>query len=60
MERGNNPYLTAKEEIEKDYKVNIISIVTLDDIITAVKNGVVSASEYLEALKKYKNEYGNR
>lgn len=60
MERGNNPYLTAKEEIIKDYNVNIISLVTLDDIIAAVENGVVSASEYLEALKKYRNEYGSR
>ncbi|MGM9969007.1 MAG: hypothetical protein ACI35S_01255 [Anaeroplasma sp.] len=60
MERGNNPYLTAKEEIEKEYKVKIFSVVNLDDIINAVENGVVFASEYLEALKKYKIEYGSR
>lgn len=60
MERTNNGYLTAKEQIEKDYKVKVYPIITLDDIINSIENGVVPAFDYLEALKEYKKEYGSR
>lgn len=59
MEMGERN-ITAKNEIENNYKVKIHSIVNLDDIISALENGVISGSEYLEALKKYRNEYCSR
>ena len=58
MERGESTDMTAKEEIERDYNVKIYSIVTLDDIIQALENGVIAGTEYLEAMKQYRKEYG--
>ncbi|MBQ7291566.1 MAG: helix-turn-helix domain-containing protein [Clostridia bacterium] len=57
MERSDNSALSAKHEIENCYRVKIHSIVTLDDIIGAIERGVISASEYLEKMKEYKQTY---
>ncbi len=57
MERSDSSSFSAKHEIENCYGVKIHSIVTLDDIIGAVERGVISAGEYLDKLKEYKEMY---
>lgn len=58
MERGENSTLSARHEIEMAYGVRIHAIVTLDDIIRAVENGIVGGSDILDAVKKYRDKYG--
>lgn len=60
MERGENSSLSALHEIEKKCGVKIYPIVTMDDIIHALENGVIAGAEYLNAMKRYKEEYGGR
>lgn len=58
MEKSTTSHGSARYEIEKMHDVKIHSIVILDDIIHAIENGVISGTEYLTAIKKYKEEYG--
>lgn len=58
MERGNGLSLSARHEIEKTFDVKIHAIVTLDDIIRAVENGIVGGMEHLDAIKRYREKYG--
>lgn len=60
MEKGEHSAMSALHEIEKEYGVKIHSIVTLDDIIHALESGVIAGEEYLDAMKRYKEEYGGR
>lgn len=57
-ERNGNG-LTAKEEIEKRFGIKIHSIVTITDIISAMENGVISNTEYLQTMKLYQEKYGS-
>ncbi len=58
MEKGEGLSRTAAKEIEREFGVKIYSIVTLQDIIAAMKQGVISNTEYLEAMINYNEEYG--
>ncbi len=58
MEKGLLQSQTARKEIESAYGVKIHSIVTLDDIIRAVENGIVGGMEHAAALRRYKEQYG--
>ena len=58
MEKSATFHGSARSEIEKMHNVRIHSIVTLDDIIHAVESGVIGGTEYLTAIKQYKDEYG--
>ena len=57
MEKSTTSRCSARYEIEKMYDVKIHSIVNLDDIIHAIENGVIGGTEYLSAIKQYKEEY---
>ena len=57
MERSTTSHRSAKCELEKMHDVKIHSIVTLDDIIHAIEHGVISGTEYLTAMKQYREEY---
>ena len=50
--------MTASAEIEREYGVQIHAIVTIDDIILALENGVIGGESYLEKMKAYKKCYG--
>jgi len=39
------------QDIEREYGVKIHSIITLDDIIYALENGVIAGAEHLEAMR---------
>lgn len=58
MEKGNGLLLSARHEIEKTFDVKIHAIVTLNDIIRAVENGIVGGMEHLDAIKRYREKYG--
>lgn len=58
MEKSAVSRASARYEIEKMHDVKIHAIVTLDDIIHAIENGVIKGTEYLSAIKQYKEEYG--
>lgn len=58
MEKGNGLSLSARHEIEKTFDVKIHAIVTLNDIIRAVENGIVGGMEHLDAIKRYREKYG--
>lgn len=38
--------------------IKVHSIVTINDIIDAIENGVVPGIEHLEKMKQYREEYG--
>ena len=58
MEKSITSHDSVQHEIEKIHDVKIHSIVTLDDIIHAIENGVIGGIEYLTAIKQYREEYG--
>ena len=59
MEKGEKTHFSksAREEIEEDFKTKLYSIVTAEDIIAAMKRGVISA-EYLKEMEQYQRSYG--
>jgi len=58
MERGEASALSARREIERMYGVKIHAIVTVDDIIQALENGIIGGVEYLDSIRHYREEYG--
>ena len=57
MEVGTSN-MSAVMEVEAEYGIKVHSIVTINDIITAIDNGVVPGVEHLERMKKYREQYG--
>lgn len=57
MERGLCSDLTSTNEIRQEFNVNVFSIVTVDDIISAMENGVISGMDYLTRMKEYREQY---
>ena len=58
MEKSADSPFTARHELEKAYNINLHAIVDLDDIIHALENGIIGGSEYLDAIKRYKEQFG--
>lgn len=58
MEKGLNGDKSAVQEVSGEFGVNIYPIVTMNDIIDAIKDGVVPGSEYLEKMIEYRTVYG--
>ena len=58
MEKGENSPLTAKNSLQNTFGVRIHAIVTLDDIICAMQNGIVGTREQLEGMLRYNGSYG--
>lgn len=56
MER-NTKHISVRSEIEQEYGLKIHSIVTVDDIISCLKNGVVGRAEYVADMINYRNKY---
>ena len=60
LERGARFGKTAAQELEMEYGVKIHAIVTSDDIICALENGVIAGAEYLDAIREYQRVYAGR
>ncbi len=58
MEKALDSELSAVEQAYKDFGVKVYSIVNINDIIDAIRNGVVDGKEYLDKMLEYRNTYG--
>lgn len=56
QEKGNGE-LSAIQEVERDFGCSVISIVSLNDLVTFLEERGDSA-EHLEAVKHYREQYG--
>lgn len=57
MEKGQGE-LSAVQEVYKEFGIKVYPIVTVMDIIEAIRNGVVEGKEYLDAMLEYRKTYG--
>lgn len=56
QEKGKND-LSAIQEIENEYKTKVVSIITLNDLISFIENNE-DYSQYLDIIRKYRETYG--
>ena len=49
---------SAVEEAFDEFGIRVYSIVTMEDIIAAIEEGVIEGREYLDAMKAYRAQYG--
>ncbi len=59
MEKGTGD-LSAVQEVKRDFGVTVYPIVTMEDIISAIRNDIVPGKEYLDKMLEYRNTYGIR
>lgn len=57
MEKGTSE-LSAVQEVKRDFDVTVYPIVTIEDIIEAIQNGIIPGKEYLEKMLQYRETYG--
>lgn len=57
MEVGNSN-MSAVMEVEAEFGLKVHSIITINDIITAIETCVVPGIEYLDKMKMYREEFG--
>lgn len=57
MEKGQGE-LSAVQEVKNEFGINVFPIVTVMDIIDAIRNGVVDGKEYLDKMIEYRKTYG--
>ena len=58
QEKALNSDLSAVSEAKKEFDIDVYSVVTMNDIIAAIEDGVVDGKEHLAAMYKYRNTYG--
>ena len=58
MEKALDSDLSAVQSADKDFGVKVYSIVNINDIISAIENGVIEGKQYLGAMKQYRSTYG--
>ncbi len=58
MEKALGSNNSAVQEAYNKYGVKVYSIVTMDDIIKAIEDGVIPFAQYLDAMLAYRREYG--
>ena len=57
MEKGTGEK-SAVQEAYDEFGIRVYAIVTMEDIITAIEEGVIGGKEYLQAMKDYRSRYG--
>ncbi len=57
MEKGQGEK-SAVQEVYEEFGIKVYPIITVNDIIQAIKDGTVSGSEYLEKMIEYRSMYG--
>jgi orotate phosphoribosyltransferase len=57
MEKGTGD-LSAVQEVKRDFGVTVYPIVTMEDIIDAIRNDIVPGKEYLDKMLEYRATYG--
>ena len=58
MEKALDSDMSAVQAAYKEFGVKVYSIVTINDIISAIENGIIEGKEYLAAMKEYRSTYG--
>lgn len=57
-EKALNSEKSAVQEVYDEFGIKIYPIVTINDIIDAIKNGVIDYSQYLDKMLEYRSVYG--
>lgn len=57
MEKGQGEF-SAVQEVYNEFGIKIYPIVTVMDIIDAIKDGIVDGKEYLDKMLEYRKTYG--
>ena len=57
MEKGKGE-LSAVQEVKNEFGIFIYPIVTINDIIDAIRNGIIEGREYLDKMIEYRKTYG--
>lgn len=57
MEKGQGE-LSAVEEVNREFGIKVYPIITVNDIIDAIKNGEIDGAEYLTLMLEYRKNYG--
>lgn len=57
-EKALNGELSAVAEAKREFGIDVYSVVTMDDIISAIENGVIDGKEHLAAMYEYRAKYG--
>lgn len=58
QEKALDSDLSAVSAAKKEFGIDVYSVVTMDDIIAAIEEGVVDGKEHLADMYKYRNAYG--
>ncbi|MDO5125429.1 MAG: orotate phosphoribosyltransferase [Ruminococcus sp.] len=58
MEKGLNTDDSAVQEVYKEFGIKVYSIININDIIDAIKNGVIEGKEHLDNMLAYREKYG--
>ncbi len=58
MEKALNSDLSAVKMAKQEYGIDVYSVVTMNDIIEAIEQGVIEGKEHLEAMYAYRATYG--
>ncbi len=58
MEKALNSELSAVAQAKAEFGIDVYSVVTMNDIIAAIEDGVIDGKEHLPAMYKYRNTYG--
>lgn len=58
MEKGLTSDLSAVQEVGREFGIKVYPIVTINDIIEAIENGVIEGKEHLGAMREYRKQYG--
>ena len=58
QEKALNSDLSAVAEAKREFDVDVYSVVTMNDIIAAIEDGVIDGKEHLADMYKYRNTYG--
>jgi orotate phosphoribosyltransferase len=57
-EKALNSDLSAVAEAKQEFGIDVYSVVTMDDIIKAIEDGVIDGKEHLPAMYAYRETYG--
>lgn len=57
-EKGLTSDASAVTEAKKEFGIDVYSVVTMDDIIETIEDGVIDGKEHLSAMYRYREVYG--
>ena len=57
-EKALDSDLSAVDEAKRQFGIDVYSVVTMDDIIAAIEDGVIDGKEHLADMYKYRETYG--